>query len=80
MEHLKLYFPMGHLKECDNIFGVCSSITNYLLQGYPLRNDEHSIYRGVISWFKSEQEEIARQKSVKRKRERKNRKNRNMVK
>ena len=66
MEHLKLYFPMGHLKECDNIFGVCSSITNYLLQIYPLRNDEHSIYRGIITRFKAEQEEIARQKSVKR--------------
>ena len=68
------------LREYDTIFGVCSAITNYLLQRYPLRNDEHNIYHGLLTQFKAKQEEISLKTSEKRKRERRNRNNRNMAK
>ena len=50
------------LRDYDTVFGVSSAITNYLLQRYPLRNEEHNVYRGLTIDFKAQQEEITRKR------------------
>ena len=61
------------LSDYDTVFGVCCALTNYHLQRYPLRNEEHNVYRGLINDFKAQEEEIARKKLLQRKIQRRNR-------
>ena len=64
------------LREYDVVFGICSAITNYLLLKYPLRNNEHNFYRGLIVESKVQHDHEIQKKSLQRRVDRRNRNNR----